>query len=143
MEKVVGFYQQRQPPFMETTRKSKVWQLKTSYRLNLIPSAPQLAATSTNTRGLISAMISTTMFQTSERIVISLILSTLWIQLKINMVENGTSALHNPKNSGTTQPKIPCMTSAQCWMKTLGPQRNIFLMLRQLLITSGSLKIYN
>lgn len=113
MEMVAGKSQQRLPPFMQTTRKNKVWQLKISYRLNLIPSAPQLAALSTITSQLHLVMISTTMFQTSEKTEILLILRMIWIWLRNNMVGSGSSALENLKRNRETQLKILCMTSSQ------------------------------
>jgi hypothetical protein len=58
-------------------------------------------------------MISTTMFQTSEKTEILLILRMIWIWLRNNMVGSGSSALENLKRNRETQLKILCMTSSQ------------------------------
>jgi len=115
---VDGNSQLRLPPFMVTTRKSKVWLLIVSYRLNLTQSAPQLVA-NIKERWVVSLiMISTIMFQILVKTVISPILRITLPTKKSYMVISGTSALEHQRKSGTMLPRILCMTSAHNSTKT-------------------------
>jgi len=141
MEMVAGSYQQRLLPFMETTRPSKVCLKMFSYRLNQTQFAPQLVAQKYgNIKDL--NMISITLFQTLVRTVISLIPRTVLLLKKRDRVLSGTLALVHQRRNGTMSPKILCMTLAHSTMKTLCSPRKTLLMLRQILTTNGTLKIY-